>query len=67
MTIPAEIMPRFYTDPDIVSVLDRENPGVECGFSKQLPLKELEAIAVDFNSGHSNPDDYWWTPIGFLS
>lgn len=55
--------PRYYADPAIDAVRDRENPSLACGFvSRTLrPGDSLDAIAADFNSGDDDPTQYHWT------
>lgn len=52
--------PRYYADPAIAAVRDRENPNIACGFGDTILL---ESVAADFNTGDDDPARYRWTDL----
>jgi hypothetical protein len=57
--------PRYYADPAIDAVRDRENLNLACGFisATLTPGDSLEAIADSFNTGHDDPARYHWDDL----
>jgi hypothetical protein len=56
--------PRYYADPAIGAVRDRENLSRACPFGAVSSRGDsLEAIAADFNTGDDDPALYHWSDL----
>jgi hypothetical protein len=58
--------PRYYADPAIGAVRDRENLSIACGFGRRFlgsSADSLEDIAADFNTGDDYPALYHSTVL----
>jgi hypothetical protein len=56
--------PRYYADPAIDAIRDRENLNLACEFGGISCLGDsLEDIAADFNTGDDDPACYHWSDL----